>query len=160
MEAPTAYIEWKGQEFEFDPKSTTWYWCVGILSVGSATASFIVGNILFGIILLLAGITVSLLGSRRPVIHAFKITERGIHVGDQVFRYENIESFAIDDHHESGTPTTLHFSLRQGLVKVMTIPITGVDFRTIRTALKNHDIEEVANLDSLNARVADWLGIG
>ena len=160
MEAPTAYIEWKGQEFEFEPKSTTWYWCIGILSVGSATAAFIVGNILFGIILILAGITVSLLGSRHPVTHAFKISDRGIHVGDQVFRYENIENFAIDDHHDSGSPTKLHYTLRQGLVKVMTVPIAGVDFRQVRTALKNHNVSEVENLDSLNARLADWMGIG
>lgn len=160
MEAPQVYIEWKAEEFEFDPKSTTWYWTIGILSVGSAAAAFIIGNILFGIILILAGITVSLLGSRHPATHHFKITERGIHVGEQLFRYDNIEKFAIDDHHESGSPTKLHFSLHQGIVKVMTVPLVGVDFRTVRTSLKNHNIDESESLDSLNARVADWLGIG
>lgn len=160
MEAPAVYVEWKGEEFEFDPKSSTWYWTVGILSLGSATAAFIVGNILFGIILILAGLTVSLLGSRRPATHHFKITDRGIMVSEQLFKYENIEKFAIDDHHESGSPTKLHFSIKRGLVKVMTVPITGIDFRAVRTALKNHNLEEVETLDTVSARLSDWMGIG
>lgn len=160
MEAPTVYVEWSGQEFEFVPKQPTWYWTIGILSVGSAVAAGISGNILFAIILILAGITVSLAGSRRPATHTFMITDRGIHVGTQVFAYDNIVNFAIDDHHESGVPTTLHFTLRQGFVRVMTVPLHHVDFRTVRTALKNHNIEEVENLHSLSAQVADWLGIG
>lgn len=161
MEAPAVYVEWKGQEFEFVPKSETWYITIGILSVGSAAAAFIVGNILFGIILLLAGLTVSLLGSRRPTTHTFKVTNRGIHVGEQVFLFDSIGSFAIDDHTQQGTSATkLHFSLKQGLVRVMTVPLAGADFRAIRTALKNHDVDEVENLDSGVARLADWMGIG
>ena len=160
MEAPSVYAEWKAQEFEFTPKSTAWYWSIGILSVGSAVAAFIVGNILFGIILVLAGMTVSLLGSRRPAVHQFRISDRGIHISDQLFPYDNIESFAIDDHHESGTPTELHFSIKKGLVKVMTVPLGGVDFRAVRMVLKNHNIDEVETLDSATARLTDWMGIG
>lgn len=160
MEAPTVYVEWSGLEFEFVPKSSVWYASVGIVSVGSAIAAFIAGNVLFGIILLLAGGTVSLVGSRRPATHIFKITSRGIHVGEQVFAYTNIVNFAIDDHHRSGAPTTLRFTLRQGLVQVLSVPLGQVDFRTVRTALKNQNVEEVEHLDTFTARVTDWLGIG
>jgi hypothetical protein len=160
MEEPTILIDWKGQEFEFSPKSPTWYWTIGILSIGSATAAFIIGNILFGIILLLAGITVSLLGSRKPAMHHFKITNRGIYVGDQVFKYDTISRFAMDDHLGNGVPEKLYFELKVGIVKVMTIPLAGVDYRKVRMELKNHNIEEAEHLDSFNARVSDWMGIG
>ena len=161
MEAPSVYVEWKGQEFEFVAKSTTWYWSIGILSLGCAVAAFIAGNILFGIILLLAGMTVALLGSRRPTTHAFKISARGIHVGEQVFAYDNIENFAIDDHvQKEGDPLKLHFSIKKGLVSVMTVPLTNTDFRAVRNALKNHNIEEVENLNTAVARLSDWMGIG
>ena len=160
MEAPTVHVEWQGQEFEFTPKSSTWYWTIGVLSVGSAIAAVIVQNILFAIILLLAGGTVSLLGSRRPAMHHFKITDRGIHVGEQLFRYDNIARFAMDDHVRDGTPAKLLFELREGLVKVMTIPLTGVDFRRVRMELKNQNIEEAEDLDTVVARLSDWMGIG
>lgn len=160
MEEPLVAAEWKAKEFEFVPKTSTWYWSIGILSVGSAVAAFIVGNILFGIILLLAGGTVSLIGSRRPALHHFRITDRGIHVGDQIFKYDNISRFAMDDHLKEGVPEKLHFELKQGIVKVITIPLEGADFRKVRTELKNRNIEETEDLDTLTARVADWMGIG
>jgi hypothetical protein len=161
MEEPAVYVEWKGQEFEFVAKSMTWYWTIGILSLGCAVAAFIVGNFLFGVILLLAGMTVSLLGSRRPATHLFRITDRGIYVSDQLFTYDNVESFAIDDHmQKGGVPTELHFSLKKALVKVMTVPLGGADYRAVRTALKNHNIDEVKSLDSAVARLSDWMGIG
>lgn len=156
MEPPVVVLEWKGQEFEFNPKSPTWYWTIGILSVGSSIAAFIVQNFLFGIILLLAGATVSLLGSRRPALHHFKITNRGIHVGEQVFLYDNIKQFAI----EETEPKKLLFELHQGLVKVMTIPLAGVDHRALRTEFKNRNIEEVEHLNTAVARLSDWMGIG
>lgn len=160
MEQPVVYTSWQDTETEFVSKSLTWYWSVGILSVGSALAAFIVGNLLFGIILLLAGATIVLSGSRRPALHLFKISDRGIHVSDQLFEYTTIESFAIDDHVQTSTPTMLQFALNKGFVKVVTLPIRRADFRTIRTALKNHNVEEVESLNSFSARVADWIGIG
>lgn len=156
MEPPTIAVEWKGQEFEFVPKSSTWYWTVGILSVGSAIAALIADNFLFAVILLLAGGTVSLLGSRRPAMHSFRISNRGIHVGEQVFPYDNISRFAI---HEA-EPKKLLFELKQAVVKVMTIPLDGVDHRAVRTELKNHGIDEAETLDTLTARFSDWMGIG
>ena len=149
-------LEWQGQEFEFVPKSTSWYWTVGIMSVGTAVAAFIVGNILFGIILLLAGFTTALLGSRQPATHTFRITDRGVHVGEQVFKYDNIAKFAVEEEH----PKKFLFELKQGLVKVMTIPIHDTDHRVLRTEMKNHNIEEVEHLNTLVARVSDWMGLG
>lgn len=160
MEAPTVYVAWEGREFEFVPKSPVWYWSIGILSVGSAVAALIVGNILFAVILVLAGISVSLAGSRRPATHAFKITDRGVQIGDQVFEYNNITRFAMDDHEKDGVPDVLHFELKTGIVKVMTIPLTGADFRAVRTALKNKNLDEVETLNTVSARLADWIGIG
>lgn len=160
MEEPTVHVEWKAREFEFAPKTPTWYWTIGILSVGSAIAAFIVGNILFGIILILAGLTVSLLGSRRPALHHFRITNRGIHVGEQLFKYENILRFAMDDPKGGGNPTELHFELKQGLVKVITIPLAGADFQRVRMELKNQNLDETEDLDTFVARFSDWMGIG
>lgn len=156
MEPPVVAVEWKGRESEFAPKSTTWYWTVGILSVGSAIAALIADNILFGIILILAGMTVSLLGSRHPATHTFRITNRGIHVGEQVFLYENIKQFAF----EESEPKKLLFELRTGLVKVVTIPLASADHRAVRQELKNRNIEETEHLNTFVARFSDWMGIG
>lgn len=155
MESPVVLLQWQGQESEFTPKSPTWYWALGILSVGSSVAAFIVGNILFGIILLLAGLTATLLGTRHPVTHTFRITDRGIFVGEQLFKYDNITRFAIDESHNK----KLLFELKEGIVKVMIIPLEGTDHRTIRTEFKNRNIEEAEHLNTYVARLSDWMGL-
>lgn len=148
-------VTWRGVESEFVPKSPSWYWTIGILSVGSAIAAFIASNFLFGIILLLSGFTVALLGSRHPAMHSFALTDRGVRVNDQTFAYENIIHFAIDEHE----PKKLLFELKEGVLKVITIPLDGVDHRTVRTEFKNRNIEEVPHLNTVAARLADWLGL-
>mgnify|MGYP003393782802 CR=1 FL=1 len=164
MEKPLVLVEWQGREYEFVQKSDSWYYTVGIISIGGAVAACIAGNILFGIIIILAGFTTALLASRKPMTHTFRITDRGISVGDQLFRYDNIKSFAMDDKHEpgsgSGDPDKLLFELKRGVVNIMTIPLGSVDHRKVRTELKNHNVEEVEHLNSLTARVADWIGVG
>ncbi len=155
MEQPIVAVQWEGEEGEFTPKSSTWYWTVGILSVGSAAAAFIVGNFLFGVILLLAGFTTALLGSRKPATHTFRLTDRGIHVGEQVFSYNNIMQFAI----EETKPKKLLFELKVGVVKIMTIPLAATDHRKVRTELKNRNIEEVEHLNTVVARLSDWMGL-
>ncbi|MEN9390503.1 MAG: hypothetical protein RLZZ283_603 [Candidatus Parcubacteria bacterium] len=164
MEKPAVLLEWQGKEYEFVQKPDSWYYTVGIICVGGAIAAFIVGNILFGIVIILAGFTTALLASRKPAVHTFRITDRGIAVGDQLFRYDNIKSFAMDDNHEQGAqssnPDKLLFELKRGVVTIMTIPLASVDHRKVRTELKNHNVEEVEHLNSLTARVSDWIGVG
>ena len=155
MEEPKVVAEWRAVEGEFVHKTDSWYWTVGILSVGSAVAAFIASNFLFGVILLLAGFTTALLGSRKPALHTFRMSDRGIHVGDQVFQYENIMHFAIDEHE----PKKLLFELKQGVVKIITIPLDGTDHRIIRMEFKNKSIEEVEHLNTFAARLTDWMGL-
>lgn len=155
MEKPVVILTWQGQEGEFTPKSPNWYWTVGILSVGSAIAAFIVDNFLFGIILLLAGFTTALLGSRHPALHTFRMTDRGVHVGEQLFSYDNIMHFAIEEHE----PKKLLFELKAGIVKVITIPLESTDHRAVRQEFKNRNIEEVEHLNTFSARLSDWMGL-
>ncbi len=155
MEQPVVAVEWHGEESEFKPKSSSWYWTLGILSVGSAIAAFIIDNFLFGIILILAGFTTALVGSRHPAMHHFRLTNRGIHVGEQLFRWDNIMHFAIEEQE----PKKLLFELKQGVVKVMTIPLANVDYRKVRMELKNRNLEEVEHLNTFAARLSDWMGL-
>lgn len=156
MEKPVIIAEWQGLEGEFVPKSSNWYWTVGILSLGSAVAALIAGNFLFSVVLLLSGFTVSLVGSRRPAMHTFRITDRGVHVSTQIFPWANIQKFAIKEEE----PRKLLFELKEGLVRIMTIPLMDTDRTLVRTEFKNRNVEEVERLDSLASHLADWMGLG
>ena len=59
-------IKWETWEYEYIPKSNNWFWVVGIITIGLATASVLLDNILFAIFVALAGFTISLYASRKP----------------------------------------------------------------------------------------------
>src|SRR3989344_2711975 len=97
MEKDEPIISWTMHEYEFRPKTKNWYWVVGIVAVGISLAAFILGNILFGIIVLLAGFSVMLVGSRRPEEQTYSLTKRGVRVGNTIFLYDKIKQFSMVD---------------------------------------------------------------
>ena len=142
---------------KYFPKSTEELilWYERYVAPGSLLAGFIADNFLFGIIIILAGAATALVGSRHPATHTFKISNRGIHIGDQIYQFENIVRFAIEEDH----PRKLLFELKQGFVNIMTVPADAVDHQKIRTELKNKNIDEVEHLNSVSARLSDWMGL-
>ncbi len=143
---------WHEKEREYKPKESSWYWTVGIVSVGIAIASVIIQNYLFALISLLAGFAIMLVGTQRPVKRKYAFYERYVAIGDEKIPYDQIRKFAI----EETDPKMLTLEIKN-FVGVAHIPIGDADHRLIRTELKNRDIDEVESLDTFVAKVADWL---
>ena len=154
MERDEPVISWKMHEYEFRPKTKNWYWVVGIVAGGISVAAFILGNILFGIIVLLAGFSVMLVGSRRPEEQTYSLTKRGVRVGNTLFLYEKIQRFSMVD----DEPRSLSLEVLS-ILGTLTIPLGSADHRRVRTELKNRNIEEVESLDTFTNRVIDSIGL-
>ena len=39
-----ALFEWEGREYDHNPKSTDWYWALGIIAVAAAVAAIRLGS--------------------------------------------------------------------------------------------------------------------
>lgn len=89
-------LTWEAPEHRHVEKGSDWFWAVGIIAFASATASFLLGNFLFAILIFVAAAALSLVALRRPRIIAFAISTRGIRVGDTWYPYASLESFCID----------------------------------------------------------------
>jgi len=57
MPRPKFLIEWDAHEYEHRERSPDWFWAVGIISVSVAVAAVIFGNIIFGILVIIAAFT-------------------------------------------------------------------------------------------------------
>ena len=147
-------LSWRGQEKEFRPKQAPWYWAVGIAAGGIAISAVIVGNYLFALIAILGGFAIMVVGSGRPARHVYKLTERGFMVGTTFIPYEKISRFAIreDDPHI----LTIETSTFSG---TMSIPLSGVDWRTVSMELKNRNIEEAESLGSFIEKFERAIGL-
>ena len=126
-------IKWEAPEYEYRPKSPNWFWSAGIISAAVAAASVLLGNILFAILVLLAGFSVILFGGRRPKIIWFSLTAQGIQIGDRLFPYDNIRSFWI--HYDPPYKKILSIELKKVFMPMMLIPLADNDPNVIREHL-------------------------
>jgi hypothetical protein len=92
-------IEWDAHEYEHKERSSDWFWAVGIVSISLAITSVILGNIIFGILVLLSAFTLSLFASRPPSTLHVTIDEKGITRGKVRYPYQTLQSFWIDTDH-------------------------------------------------------------
>jgi hypothetical protein len=147
-------IKWEAHEPGAPDKEPGWYWAVGIIAVGVAVASAIAGNYLLCVIAVMGGFAVMLAGSRPAAHRTFGLSDRGLHVGAERIPYANIKSFAIHDNE----PRRLVIATAS-LMGTVSIPLGNADFRFIRTELKNRNIEEDDDLDSVAEKLAKAIGI-
>lgn len=133
----TKYV-WRAHEEGTQEKSRGWYVTIGVLAIGAAGASFIVGNILFGFLVLLGAFTLMLAGTRRDgVEHVYRLSDKGLHIDAQLIPWDRVQHFFIKD----TEPPTLLVDTKT-LLGITSIPLTGIDFRAVRTEFKNRNIDE------------------
>lgn len=94
-------FRFRAPEFHYKHKATDWYWAVGIVTIAAAATAIISNNLLFGILIIIAGFSLVLHASRVPEEHDIEINDAGITIGKYHFTYGNLESFWIE-HHENG----------------------------------------------------------
>lgn len=89
-------IEWLAPEHIHTEKNPDWYWVVGIITITIVLIAIIMNNIIFGILILISGFTLSLLASRKPKDILVTIDDLGIRVGTLNYPYKGIESFFVE----------------------------------------------------------------
>lgn len=99
MPRPKFLIEWDAHEYEHRERSPDWFWAVGIISVSIAIASVIFGNIIFGILVIIAAFTLSLFANRPPSTLHVVVDERGVTRGHVLYPFHSLKSFWIDTEH-------------------------------------------------------------
>ncbi len=127
-------IEWRSPEHNFDKKSKDWYWIFAIICLGISVLSFYFGNFLFGIFVIIACITISILSYKETGITNISITMKGIIFGRQLYPWQMYRSFWIEDEHIHG-PRILMRPMRQYMPLVI-VPISDeLDLNDVRDVL-------------------------
>ena len=96
MENLPSKIKWSALEYEFHEKTPEWYWALGIITAALVLAAVILHNFLFAVLVVLAGFSVGLYGTRRPRTTLHEINSGGVSLGNKNFNYEHIDHFWIN----------------------------------------------------------------
>lgn len=136
-------LSWEAKEFHYQNKTSDWFWALGVLGITSAIASFIFGNVLFGILLLIATFVITLFATKHPQDVLFEISDRGVRIGEKLYPYQNLHSFWVED---EGEQATLLLAAKRNLASLIVIPIETVSPYQVRTALADFLEEEEHDL--------------
>lgn len=98
MERQLRAIEWEAPEHHHGPKSSDWFWVLGIMVISGAIASVLFNNILLALVILIGGAVMGILATRPPKTVTFAVTQRGIRIDSNFYPYTTLETYFIDEH--------------------------------------------------------------
>lgn len=152
-EDPTP-VQWSAYEYPYERKGGDWYWALGIVVVSFAIAAYLFGNMLFGILILVAGFTVALYGAKPPELLHCEVNKRGVKVNNRVYPYGELRSFWVD---EETLPPKLILRSEKVLMPHIIIPLGDANGEDIREFLSEKLSEEEMQ-EPLSHKIAELLG--
>ena len=120
-------ILFEAYEHSYPPKTSDWFWILGIFTLSIAVASILLGNELFGILIFLGGLVTALLATREPQIISYAITQRGIRIDDKLYPYTTLESFYIDEDAAQGPELLIKSEKMFMPLLVLPLPFDTID---------------------------------
>jgi len=152
-----ALLEWKGREYDHNPKSTDWYWALGIIAAAIAIASVLFSNYLFAFLIIAAAITIALHAAKQPPIHHFRLVEKGLVIGEELHPFEKMISFSVLEDIEGEFPPLLSIKNETWFSPHLVIPLEGVDVDAVYEYFLQR-VDESEHKHTLSDLVAAWLG--
>lgn len=149
-------VQWNAFEYERKHKTVDWFWALGIVAIAGAGAAFILGNILFGILIIIGSFTLALFANRHPDLIQFELNQRGVVIGDTLYPYNTLDSFWVNDTHKNADPKLIIKS-KKILMPYLIIPLANEDYQAIHDYINEYLKEEEHN-ESLSHKILELFG--
>ncbi len=149
------WAQWSFPEFVKHQRSIGWWIFSGFLALGLMVWSFISGNFLFAIMIIIVAFIVVFTSKRKSLIVDFQITEDGLKVGSSFYEWKRIKKFWII--YKPPSVKQLYFQLSSILPPSLSIPLEKQNPVKIRQILLNY-LEE--DLEKDEESFSDFLGRG
>lgn len=88
-------FEWSAYEHEHFERSSEWFWIVGIIAVALAIASMILGNPLFGALILISAFLLAMFAVKKPNIVIYQLSAKGIRINNTFYPFRALNSFFV-----------------------------------------------------------------
>ncbi len=151
-----APIEWRAHEYVHVEKTPDWYWALGLIGVAAAIAAIVMGDVLFAILILLAAFVLAIYANRQPNVVRFAVTQRGVRIDDELYPYNTLDSFAIDEVSPNHTPKLI-LKPKRIFASLIIIPVEEVDPDDVHDFISDFLLEE-EHVEPLSHHVMQWLG--
>lgn len=151
-------IRWIGYEYEHKEKTADWFWAISIIAICFSAIAIIYSNVLFGIFIIIASITMMLLSKNKPRVIEYVLSPKGIIIDNKLHLYSNLRSFWVETHNRS--IPTIFIKTKHNLHGLFIIPLEtdAADPHDIRDYLLQALTEEHI-YEPLSHRFMKFLGL-
>ncbi len=145
---------WEAPEYFHREKTKDWFWIFGVIAFTLVVVSIILGDVMFGIFLAVASLTLSIFAHRPPRLVRVELSDRGIIIDRTLYHWSELESFWIrdDDLH----PKVLVKSKKIFLPYIV-VPLGEVHPDDVRDHLLQY-LEEIVHREPLIQQLMEYFG--
>jgi hypothetical protein len=154
METPRA-ITWEAPEHHHVEKGNDWFYILGIIIFALVVMAVLFDNVLFALVIGLAGGALAVSAARTPSIIPYAVTVRGVRVGDRLYPFSTLHAYHIDEEDHRG-PQLLILSKRK-LLPLIVLPLPEPYIDDIEDILKEKLKEEFLE-ESLFMKLLELFG--
>lgn len=127
-------IIWEALEYEHKEKNPDWFWAVGILALSGSITAFIVGNVLFGIFIIIAGFALIFFGMRPPERVHYEIGNKNLKIGEYKYPWDTLVAFHI----ETEEKDAILIESNRPFMPIITLPLPDVSIEHLHEVLTMH----------------------
>jgi hypothetical protein len=144
MEPTPRSITWEAPEHHHVEKGNDWFFALAIIIAALVVVAILFGDVLFALLIGLAGGALAASAAKRPSIIPYAVTVRGIKIDDRIYPFATLESYAIDEEDPKGPQLLLKSERKLMPLIVMPIPPDHIDDieAIIKEKLPEEDLEE------------------
>lgn len=155
MEPTPRSITWEAPEHHHVEKGNDWFFALAIIIVALIIVAILFDDVLFALLIGLAGGALAVAGAKRPLIIPYAVTVRGVKIDDRLYPLPTLDSYCIDEEDPRG-PQLLIKSNKK-LMPLMVIPIPLAHIDDIDSILKEKLDEEELE-ESLFVKILELFG--
>lgn len=155
-------ITWQIEEPDFTPKTTQWFWALGIFALALIVFAILLKSYLLIVIVVLAAFIVYSNKNKKPELINFRLDNDGLHIENKFYPYDSFESFWIfpamggsASGGENLSERELVLRYKRHLMPILTVPFYNDDEPRIREFLNKYlpeSEEEKSLIDLLRKR--------
>ncbi|MEK7638530.1 MAG: hypothetical protein AAB388_00015 [Patescibacteria group bacterium] len=127
MEPTARAITWEAPEHHHVEKGNDWFFALAIIIVCMVIAAILFNNVMFALLIGLAGGALGVSAAKRPSIVQFAVTVRGIKIEDRLYPFATLMSYHIDEEDPRGPQLLVKSEHRFMPLLVLPLPPDHID---------------------------------
>lgn len=134
-------MTWEIPEFEQHERGRLWYIIAFVVVAALLVWALLNANYLFAILIIIFAITSYLQISRHPADITVRITEKGVAIGDRLYRYDTLRAFWVI--YKPPVVNALYLEFKNSLRPEMSIPLKKKNPVKVREILLDYLTEDL-----------------